>query len=170
VVPLVAPARKPPARQQDDDDPTPGQETFSHDYVRELRAENKGYRLKMTEERQGREAAERERDDARRAAEAAKAAADTEAQAKAKEAETKAHERIIRSELRTLAIKAGMVDLDRLKLADLSTVRLGEGHQRPRHGAACATLRRQAEEGEGDDQRGIRRGEARRSSLRDNGG
>ncbi|QMV33439.1 hypothetical protein 8G_00007 [Ralstonia phage Hyacinthe] len=95
--------------------PTPPREpeTFSKEYVRELREENKGYRLKAQEmERKAQEAEDR----ARKAAE--------EGEAKGKEAETKAEQRVIRAELKALAIKAGMVDLDGLKLADLSAVKL----------------------------------------------
>lgn len=110
--------------RQQNDDPTPGKETFSREYVSELRNENKGYRLKMQEERQKRETAEADAVKARKDAEDAKKAADTDAQTKAQDAEKKANERIVRAELRTLAIKAGMVDLDGLKLADLSTVTL----------------------------------------------
>lgn len=90
-------------------------ETFSKDYVRELREENKGWRLKAT-------ATEKERDEHKTAAETAKAEAD----AKIKAAETAANDRILRSELKAAALKAGMVDLDGLKLADLSKVTLKE--------------------------------------------
>lgn len=78
--------------------------TFSHDYVRELREENKGLRLAKL-------AAERERDGLRGAAEAAK---------------TEADQRIIRAELKASAIKAGIIDSDALKLLDISGVRLGD--------------------------------------------
>lgn len=90
-------------------------ETFSREYVQELRHESASYRTKAAE-------AEKK---AQEAADAAKKAQD-EADAKTKEAETKANERIIRAELKAEAIKAGMVDLDGLKLADLSTVKLNE--------------------------------------------
>ena len=95
--------------------PTPPREpeTFSKEYVRELREENKGYRLKAQEmERKAQEAEDR----ARKAAE--------EGEAKGKEAETRAEQRVIRAELKAAALKAGMVDLDGLKLADLSAVKL----------------------------------------------
>ena len=115
--PPPRPQAVPPA-----DDPTPGKEVFSREYVKELREENKGYRLGVQNERTKREAAEAERDQARKDAEDAKKAADAGALVKAQEAETKANERIIRAELRTLAIAAGMIDLDGLKLADLKGV------------------------------------------------
>lgn len=93
----------------------PEPETFSKDYVRELREENKGWRLKAS-------ATEQERDAAKAAAD--KAAADAAAAVKA--ATDAANDRILRSELKAEALKAGMVDLDGLKLADLSTVKLKE--------------------------------------------
>lgn len=95
--------------------PPPEPETFSKDYVRELRAENKGWRLKATQ-------LETERDTHKTAAE--KAAAD--ANDKVTVAQKAANERIIRAELKASALKAGMVDLDGLKLADLSKVKLND--------------------------------------------
>ena len=93
----------------------PEPETFSKDYVRELREENKGWRLKASEH----EAA------ATAAKEAAEKAA-TDADAKTKDVQTAADQRVIRAELKAAALKAGMVDLDGLKLADLSTVKLND--------------------------------------------
>ena len=86
----------------------PEPQSFSVDYVRELRAENKGYRLKHQEAE----------------AKLAKALADLEVATKgaeervtkaATEAQTAADQRVIRAELKAAAIKAGMVDLDGLK-------------------------------------------------------
>lgn len=95
--------------------PAPEPETFSKDYVRELRAENKGWRLKAQEQETA----------ARTAKEAAdKATAD--AQTAITEANTKAEQRIIRAELKALAVKAGIVDLDGLKLVDLTSIKLNE--------------------------------------------
>lgn len=101
-------------------------ETFSKDYVRELRHENAGYRLKAQEaERKAQEAI----DAAKKAAEEAdgrvKKAAE-EADGKIKEAHTASDQRIIRAEMKAAAIKAGMVDLDGLKLADLSKIKLND--------------------------------------------
>ncbi len=90
-------------------------ETFSKDYVRELREENKGWRLKATEQEQ--------------AAKAAKEAADkaaSDATAKIAEATTAAEQRVIRAEIKAAAVKAGMIDLDGLKMLDLSGVKLDE--------------------------------------------
>ncbi len=93
----------------------PEAETFSKDYVRELREENKGWRLKASE-------AETKKKEAEEAA--AKAA--KEADDKVKGATTAADQRVIRAELKAAALNAGMVDLDGLKLADMSTVKLND--------------------------------------------
>ncbi|MDE2353839.1 MAG: hypothetical protein KGL17_02340 [Betaproteobacteria bacterium] len=93
----------------------PEPETFSKDYVRELREENKGWRLKHSEAEQKAKTA----DDAAKAAQAA-------ADAKVADAAKAANDRVIRAELKAAALKAGMVDLDGLKLADLSTVKINE--------------------------------------------
>lgn len=96
-------------------DPDDTRETFSREYVKELREENKGWRLKAQQ-------LERERDEHRTAAE--KAA--QEAEGKIKEAHTAAEQRVIRAELKAEALKAGMVDLDGLKLADLSKIKIND--------------------------------------------
>lgn len=90
-------------------------ETFSREYVQELRAESSGYRLKA-----------KEQEDARKAAEDAATAATAAAEARITEATTAADQRIIRAELKAVAIKAGIVDLDGLKLVDLAGVKLNE--------------------------------------------
>ncbi len=93
----------------------PAPETFSKDYVRELREENKGWRLKASEHEQAAKAAHE-------AAEKAK----TEAEAKITEATTAAQARVIRAEIKAAAIKAGMIDLDGLKMLDLSGIKLND--------------------------------------------
>jgi Phage minor structural protein GP20 len=90
-------------------------ETFSREYVTELRAENRGWRLKHQESEQQKAEALKKVEDADKAADA-----------KVKEANTAAEQRIIRAELKAAAVKAGMIDLDGLKLADLSKVKLGD--------------------------------------------
>lgn len=95
--------------------PDDSRETFSREYVKELREENKGWRLKASQ-------LERERDEHKTAAERAAA----EAEGKVKEAHTAAEQRVIRAELKAEALKAGMVDLDGLKLADLSKVKIND--------------------------------------------
>lgn len=96
--------------------PTPKEpETFSREYVTELRNENKTYRLKAQEEVKKAEAA----------AEAI-ANAKKEADERISKATEASNERIKRAELKAIAIKAGIVDLDGLKLADLSKVKLND--------------------------------------------
>lgn len=90
-------------------------EVFSKEYVKELRAENSGWRLKH-----------KEASDARDAAEAAAKTASEAADNKISEAAKAAEQRIIRAELKAHASKAGIVDLDGLKLVDLSTVKLDD--------------------------------------------
>ena len=87
--------------------------TFSYDYVKELREENKALRLKA-------QASEKLAEESKTGAEAAKKTADESV----KTATNTANERIIRAELKAAAITAGMIDLDGLKLADLSKVKL----------------------------------------------
>jgi hypothetical protein len=93
----------------------PEPQTFSHEYVKELRAENASYRTRAQEA-----AAKAE------AAEAAAKKAGEEAEAKAVAREQAANDRVIRAELKALAVAAGMVDMDGLKLADLSKVKLND--------------------------------------------
>lgn len=95
--------------------PPPAPETFSREYVQELRAENKGWRLKAQEMEAFSKAAKDEAEKIR-----------AEAESKLAEADSRANERIIRAELKAAAIKAGMIDLDGLKLADMSSVKLSD--------------------------------------------
>ena len=94
---------------------TPEPATFSREYVTELRQEAEGWRKKH-----------KEASDLKAAAEAAATAAKTEAETAAKTANEAANQRVIRAELKAVAIKAGMVDLDGLKMLDLSGVKLDE--------------------------------------------
>jgi len=106
--------------------PVQGKETFSREYVQELRQENATYRTRANEaEKKAQEAVDKATL-AQTEAEARATKAATDADAKVKETHTAAEQRIIRAELKAEAIKAGMVDLDGLKLADLSTVKLDE--------------------------------------------
>lgn len=96
-------------QQQQNQEP----QTFSLEYVRELRNENKGLRLAnadLTKKTQEHEA---------KIAEIAK-----ENEGKLTAAQQAANERIVRSELKAVALAAGMIDMDGLKLADLSKVTL----------------------------------------------
>jgi len=88
---------------------------FSREYVHELREENKGWRLKAQEQEQAAKTAREEAEKARK-----------EADDKVAQSESQARDRIIRAELKAVAVKAGIVDLDALQLADLSKVTLSE--------------------------------------------
>jgi hypothetical protein len=101
-------------------------ETFSREYVHELREENKSWRTKHQESETARKTAEDAAKAAAKATTDATTAAETAAEAKIKDANTAAEQRIIRAELKAVALKAGMVDLDGLKLADFSKVKLNE--------------------------------------------
>ncbi len=90
-------------------------ESFSREYVHELREENKAQRL-------ARQEAEKK---AQEAIDSAKKAGD-DAQAKINQAQQAANERIIRAELKAEAVKAGVVDLDVLKLVDLSKLKIND--------------------------------------------
>lgn len=103
----------PPAGGQGAGNTSP--QTFSHEYVRELREENKKWRLQHEEAATKTKAAE---DAATKAAQDAKDATTA--------AQSAADQRVIRAELKAVAIKAGMVDVDGLKLADLSTIKLDD--------------------------------------------
>jgi pyruvate/2-oxoglutarate dehydrogenase complex dihydrolipoamide acyltransferase (E2) component len=83
--------------------------------VKELREENKGWRLKAQEMEQAAQAA-------KQAAEAAKA----ESERKLAEASSAAQQRVIIAEMKAAAIKAGMIDLDGLKLLDLSGLKISD--------------------------------------------
>lgn len=93
----------------------PQMQTFSLEYVQELREENKSWRLKFDTVKQ-------ELADANTAVAKTKTNADDAIKA----AGTAADARILQSELKAHAVKAGLVDLDALKLADLSKVKLND--------------------------------------------
>lgn len=94
---------------------TDKKESFSREYVQELREENKSWRLKAQEFQQ--------------TVDQIKSQSESEIQKSnelVSEAQKLANERIIRAELKASAIAAGMIDLDGLKLADLTSVKLNE--------------------------------------------
>jgi hypothetical protein len=98
--------------------PAPSQDpqTFSREYVHELREENKTWRQKA----QGHETA----------AQQVKAEADkfrADAEKTVAEARSAADQRVIRAELKAAAVKAGIIDLDGLKLLDTSGVKILPG-------------------------------------------
>ena len=100
--------------------------TFSVDYVRELRAENKGYRLKAQQleaaATEAKNAAEKAATDL--VAATAKAAKDIEA--RVAEVSTAAAQRLVRAEIKAGATAAGLAHMDFLKLIDTSKVAVGE--------------------------------------------
>jgi hypothetical protein len=93
--------------------PTP--QTFSLEYVKELRSEAKATRLKAQELEAQLEQAKA----------ASKTLAD-EFETKRVSLEQAAKDRLIRAELKSHALKAGMIDLDGLKLLDTSKISLTE--------------------------------------------
>ncbi|WP_137010141.1 phage scaffolding protein [Aquitalea aquatilis] len=100
-------------------------ETFSAEYVRELRAENKGLRLKNTELQGKVDGFEKATADA-----VAKAVEENTAKVRDEiraEVAQEADQRVLRAELKGEAVKAGLVDLDQLQLLDLSGVKLTNG-------------------------------------------
>lgn len=97
-------------------------ETFSREYVQELRAENKGLRLKNTELTGKIDGFEKEKADA-----VSKAVEEAVTKAKADaltEASVEADKRVLMAELKGEAVKAGLVDLDQLKLLDVTGIKL----------------------------------------------
>ncbi|PXX42223.1 phage scaffolding protein [Aquitalea magnusonii] len=103
----------------------PEPQSFSAEYVRELRAENKGLRLKNTELQGKVDGFEQA------TAEAVKKAIDEAApkirEAALAEASAEADKRVLQAELKSVAVKSGLLDLDQLKLLDLSAVKFADG-------------------------------------------
>jgi hypothetical protein len=106
--------------------PATDPKTFSAEYVHELREENKTWRQKAQGHETAAQTAKREADEAKLAAEAKIAEAKEAADAKIAEANSAAQQRIIHAELKAVAAKAGMVDLDGLKLLDLTAVTIND--------------------------------------------
>lgn len=99
--------------------PAPDQH-YSPEYVKELREENKGWRLKAAEQ----ERLRKEGETASKAAQDAIAAREAEAAKTLADLASKADARVINAELRVAAREAGMIDLDGIKLADISGIKL----------------------------------------------
>jgi hypothetical protein len=103
-------------------------ETFSRDYVQELRRENEQWRHKARNHESEAARAREEIEVARREWDVATAKAKQDAQTAVAEARRSADARIIRAELKAAALAAGMIDIEGLKLLDTSGVKLnGEG-------------------------------------------
>ncbi len=107
----------------------PEPENFSREYVKELREESARYRTRAQDAEAKVQEAEQ------RAAMAAQALAAAEARVNA------GNERFLMAELRGAALSAGMLDLDGLKLADLSAVTLNEAGEVEGADALLATLK-----------------------------
>ncbi len=101
------------------------------DDLRKMREENKKWRLKASENEKA----------ALEASEAAKKASE-EAQAAIAEHANKTEQRLIRSELKAVALKAGIVDLDGLKLVDMKDVKLNPDGEVEGADAAIEALRK----------------------------
>lgn len=90
-------------------------ETFSKEYVTELREEAKANRIKAQEwEAKYNEAATK------------LTQAEKDADVKVKEANKAADAKLIKAEMKALAVKEGIVDIDGLTLADLSKVKFND--------------------------------------------
>lgn len=112
------PAAKPAATKEP--------ETFSRDYVQELRRENEQWRYKARGHESEAARAREEMEVARRERDETATKARKDAQAAIAEARRAADARIIRSELKAAALAAGMIDVEGLKLLDTSGVELNE--------------------------------------------
>ncbi|TCG09397.1 hypothetical protein BZM27_06005 [Paraburkholderia steynii] len=94
--------------------------------MQELRQENASYRTRAIEAERKAQEAETKATKAAEEAEARAKKASDDADAKVRESHTASEQRIIRAELKAEALKAGMVDLDGLKLADLSSIKIDD--------------------------------------------
>lgn len=102
----------------------PEPQTFSREYVQELRRENETWRHKARGHESAAEQARREKEEAERARDEAVTQAQKDAETAITIAQQAANERIIRAEVKAAAVRAGMVDLDGLKLLDLAPLKL----------------------------------------------
>ncbi len=102
-------------------------ETFSREYVQELRRENEQWRHRARGHESDATKAREEMEIAKREREEVAARASRDAQAAIAEARRAADARIIQAELKAAALAAGMVDVDGLKLLDTSVVKLNDG-------------------------------------------
>ena len=90
-------------------------ETFSREYVHELREENKAIRLRAQQAEAKVSEYETKLADADKATKEA-----------VKAAEKAGAEKLVRAEVKAMAVKAGIVDIDGLNLADLSKVKFND--------------------------------------------
>lgn len=106
--------------------PTPAPKTYDEEYVKELRHGERTWKGIARENETKRAEAEQRATAAEEAANVRAKAAEDAAEAKRVEVETRARNRIVNAEVRTAAIEAGMVDLDGIKLLDLSKVKVSD--------------------------------------------
>ena len=103
-----APTTTPPAKTEEP-------KSFSLEYVRELREENKATRLARQELENRLKTIEDELSKTKK-----------DGDEKVSAAQKAADERLLRAELKAAAVKAGLVDMDVLKLVDISPLKLNE--------------------------------------------
>ncbi len=120
-----------PANQAPNPPPPPAPQlseaqTFSREYVQELRRENETWRHKARGHETAAEQARREKAEAERARDEAVEQARKDAETTVTAARQAANERIVRAEVKAAATRAGMVDMDGLKLLDLSAITLDD--------------------------------------------
>lgn len=101
-------------------------QTFSLEYVRELRAENKALRLQNNELSVKVKTLEDSEATHKKAADEAVAKAKSEFESEKAALKADAETRTLQYELRAAAKAAGMINVDDLKLADLSGVKLDD--------------------------------------------
>ena len=101
-------------------------QTFSHEYVRELREENKGWRLKASEMEKNATEARALADKAVADAKAASEKASKDADERVTTHTSATNARLVRAEIRAGATAAGLGHPDFLKLIDTSAVKVGE--------------------------------------------
>lgn len=99
---------------------------YSPEYIKDLREENKGWRLKASEQENLRKEADALVAQVKKEAEDVIKAADEKLKVEKLALESAANERVIRAEVRAAAIKAGINNPDDVKLADLSALKLDE--------------------------------------------
>ena len=116
-----------------DTPPPEDQQKFDRGYVTELRNENVMWRTKYTEERTARQSAEattadhaKKVQEAEGRAQTAKTEAEAEVTRQVGESKKEFDKRVMRAELKALAIKEGILDLDGLQFADIDKLKWDE--------------------------------------------
>lgn len=115
-------------------EPDVDHDTVAHDEIRPISEAEKRLRREVARYREQARAAQSERD-------AACAAAVRERDAAIAAAQDSAKGRVLRAELRSAAMRAGILDLDALQLADTSSVSVGEDGELQGIDEAVSTLK-----------------------------